>query len=752
MTDDGRADGRDEADTLVDRGEQLADLRRLTQGGRMITLYGAPGIGKTWLLRRLTAGLAPAYPDGAFLVGLADLRHPELVAARVAAAVGVSQEPGVAPLDTLAEALRGRRLLLALDHCEHLAEACADLAGRLLASSPGLLVIATSQAALGAAGEAAWPVPPLAVPPATAAPPTPEQAARYGAVRLFAGRAAAAAPGFALSPANCAAVTGICRALGGLPLSIELTAAWARNLTVEQIAGRLDDQLRPAGRDQAGPPAERALRAALDGSYDLLSAGEQVLLRRLSVLAGWSLETAERVCAADGLPATEIGGLLAGLAARGLIRAEPGGPGPERYRMPETIREYAAGRLAQAGETGPLQRRLRDYALSVGDYFVSIGLAQVPAPWAARAQLFQRYQTDADNVRLALGWCLDQGDVEAGLRLCTAFGTCWLVLSALSEGVMWYGAFLSADQSGVPSSVRGPALAAGAYVASGDDKKLAESWAAEGLEVCRADGNRRFASLALNLLAQVALSAGHPGEAVRRGTESLELARQCGDKWSEALALSTCSAAQAALGRLPEARDCTAAALGLMLSMDQQWGAARAALGLASLDRALGDLAAARDHYLAALALLRQIKGDPEIARCLAGLGRVALDQGDLPAARDFLEQGLELNRRTGSRDGISRSLLSFATLAVREGRPDRAVQLAAAVTVLNAGGEPQPWTTAAGPPRPPAGAALLPPARVQRFLDAAAGLGQPEVDRLWAAGLQLDAAAAADLARQPPR
>jgi predicted ATPase/tetratricopeptide (TPR) repeat protein len=754
MTDDGRAGAGAEADTLAERGEELADLRRLAQGAGMITLCGAPGIGKTWLLRRLIAGLAPAYPDGVFLVGLAELRQPGLLADRVASAVGVSQEPGVPPLDTLAEALRGRRLLLALDHCEHLSQACAGLVRRLLDSSPGLLIVATSRTALATAGEVTWPVPPLAVPPAVSGPPTPltpEQAARYDSVRLFAGRAAAAAPGFALSPANCAAVAQICRALGGLPLAIELAAAWLQVLTVEQIAARLNGwpQL-PAGCDQAGPPADGALRAALAGSHDLLSLGEQVLMRRLSVLAGWSLETAERVCADDGLPAAGIGGLLAGLAALGLIAAEPGAPGRGRYRMPEAIREYAAGRLAQAGEAVPLRRRLRDYALGVGGYFVSIGLARVPAPWAARTQLFRGYQTDADNVRSALGWCLDHGDVEAGLRLCTAFGTCWLVLSAFGEGAMWFGAFLSADQSGVPASVRGPALATGGYLASGDDEKRAESWAAEGLELCRADGNQLFASLALNLLARVALSAGHPGEALRRGTESLELARQCGDKWSEALALSTCSGAQAALGRLPEARDCTAAALALMLDMDQQWGAARAALGLGSLDRALGDLAAARDHYLAALALLRPIKGDPEIARCLRGLSRVALDQGDLPAARDYLEQGLELSRRTGSRAGISRSLRAFAALAVREGRPDRAVQLAAAVTALSPGAEARPRL--AGGPRPPAGTALLPPAQVQRLLDAAAGLGQPEVDRLWAAGLQLDTAAAADLARQPPR
>jgi predicted ATPase len=757
MTDDGRAGAGDEAGTVVGRDRELAELCRLAEGARVVTLTGAGGIGKTWLARRLVDGLAPVCPDGTVLVSLADLRQPDLLAARVASAAGVSEEPGVPPLDTLAAAMRSRRLLLVLDHCEHLAEACRGLAERLLASSPGLLVVAASRAALSIPGEVIWPVPRLTQPPASpAVSESPAGAADYEAVRLFAARAAEAAPGFILTPGNYPAVAEICRALGGLPLAIELAAAWTPVLTVEQIAARLGERLRrPAeqDQDQAGPALDRALRAALDETHDLLSPDQQVLLRRLSVLAGWSEETAERVCAADGLLAGRIAGLVAGLARKSLIEAEPGAPGQGRYRMPDAIREYAAGRLAQAGEVVLMRRRLKDYALALGDYFLSIGLAQVPAPWSARTELFQRYRTDADNVRAVLGWCLEQGDVEAGLRLCIDFGTSWLVLSAFAEGVMWSGAFLSGDQAGVPASVRGPALVAAAHLASGgEDEKQAVDWALEGLEICRADGNLLIASTVLSLLAQAAVRAGHPGQALEYGTESVEYARQCGDKWNEALGLLSCASAQAALGRRPEARDSAAAALALMLAIDQQWGAARAALLLARLDRALGDLAAAHDHYLAALALLRPIKGDPEIARCLDGLGRVALSQGNLREARDYLEQGLELSRRTGSRSGISRGLQAFAALAVREGRPDRAVQLAAAVTVRSAAAHPQPQTQPAGGRRPTAREGLRPAARVRRFLDAAAGLGQAEVDRLWSAGLELDDAAAVGLAVEPPR
>jgi predicted ATPase len=737
MTEDGRAGAGEEAGASPEAGSstgrerELRELRRRAQGVRAVTLYGPGGIGKSWLLRRLIADLAPGYPDGTFFVGLADLRQPDLLPSRVASVIGVSEEPGIPLPDTLAAALRSRRLLLALDDCGHLAQACAGLCERLLASATGLLVVAASREPRPVADGVAWPVPALALPPA--GPASPGEAARYDAVRFFAGRAAAAAPGFTLSQANCAAAVGICRAVAGSPLAIELAAAWVRAIPAEQVAARLGGWLdRPEEGGQAGPAPVQMPDAAIDWSHDLLSPDEQVLLRRLSVFAGWSLEMAEQVCADAGLPPARILGLLTGLAEKSLIELEPEVPGQRRYRMPGAIRDYCAGRLARAGETTALGRRLRDYALSVGDYFLSIGLAQVPAPWAARTQLFRRYRADADNIRAALGWCLDQGDTEAGLRLCASFGACWLVLGAFAEGAKWFGAFLAADQSAVAAAVRGPALVAGAYLVDGQgDRTRAECWAGEGLAACRAAGNLLFTSAALTLLAQLALRAGRPGQALQYASESVEHARQGADPWSEGVALSSRAAAQAALGQLREARDSAAAALDRMLEIDQQWGAARAMLGLAGLERTVGNLDAARRHYLAALALLRQVREDPEIARCLAGLGRVILEQGDLPEARAYLAQALTLSQRTGSRSGVSRGLMAFAALAVREGRPDRAVQLAAAVATLDE---------------------AAPPGRARKYLDAAAGLGPAEVARLWAAGLQLTASAAAELALDPPR
>jgi tetratricopeptide (TPR) repeat protein len=336
-----------------------------------------------------------------------------------------------------------------------------------------------------------------------------------------------------------------------------------------------------------------------------------------------------------------------------------------------------------------------------------------------------------------LRWCLDQGDTETGLRLCTAFGACWMTANALDEGDHWFSAFLAADQSGVPAAVRGPALSAGSWVVSGPKRA---AWATEGLAGCRASGNRLFTSAALTLLIQVEMAAGNPAQALEYGRESVENARRCGDKWSQALALTGLAGAEAALGQLGRARDSAATAVALMLEIDQQWGAARAMLGLADLERGLGNLDAARGHLLTALDGLRPLKGDPELIRCLAGLGRVSLRQGHPEEARGYLREALQVALETGSRSGIGRSMRAFAALAAAEGRPDRAVLLAAAAAALGKRRRVAPGG------RPPDGV----PAGARRYLDAAAAQGEAEPRRLWTAGLRLTADEAAGIALAP--
>ena len=369
-----------EQNSFVGRERELDKLHQLVGETRALTLCGAGGIGKTRLALQILAAVADEFPDGAWFVELGDLRQPDLVVSRVASAVGVGEEPGRPLIETLADALRPRRLLLALDNCEHLIDACARVCQRLLASSPGLRLITTSREPLHVAAETVWQVPALTVAP-DGAVPAPEDARCYEAIRLFATRAAASLPGFTVGPANAASVATLCRALDGVPLAIELAAAWVRTLSVEQIAARLADRfgLLTTG-SRTAPPRQRTLGATIDWSHELLTAREQILFRRLSVFVGWSLEMAEQVCSDDDIPAGDILGLLSSLIDKSLVVLDSEALGQARYRMLDTIRCYAAVRLAGAGESAAFRLRLRDYTVAVAEHNFAIGMAQTPAP------------------------------------------------------------------------------------------------------------------------------------------------------------------------------------------------------------------------------------------------------------------------------------------------------------------------------------------------------------------------------------
>jgi predicted ATPase len=716
---------------FVGREREIGELRRLADDVRMVTLCGPGGSGKTRLLQALLPTLAGDHPGGTFLVSVGDLRQADLVPGRVAAVLGVAEEHGGVPVtDTLAEALRGRRLVLALDGCEQQAGACAALCRRLLAAAPRLLIVAASRQRLGLPAEAVWPVPPLSLPAAGA------DATRAGlsaAVRLFADRAAVAAPGFALHSGNCGAVVTACRAAGGLPLAIELAAARVRDLDACQIAAAL------AAGEETDPdspaPAEPGLHAVIAWTHDLLSADEQVLLRRLSVFSGWSLEMAERVCADEQLPAAHVLSLLVTLAASALAEPESGAAGHGRWRLPGAVRDFAAARLAEAGENAAVDLRLREYATQRAEYLMSVAKARVPITWPVLRELFRGYDADARNVRAALAGCLEHGDVADGLRIATDFGICWMGRGAVDEGAGWLDALLAAPGPPVPPQVRGPALCIRAQLAFfGDDPHGAEQWAAAGLEDCQTAGNQHYTGIALNVLAQSVLDTGHPEEAQTRAVEALEHARATGDWWNQVYAHNTLAEALAALGRLTEARETAEAGLALTVETDQHWGGTLARMVLGHLTLEMGDLDAARQYFGAALPFARQAMTRQQVAQILVGLGDVALAQGDADQARDCMAESLRISVRAGTRGGIARGLLGFAELAVRDGSPDRAVRLAAAATALR---------EAVHLPPPS-------PASVKKYREAAAGLGEAKVSELWAAGLRLSGEAAARLALEP--
>jgi predicted ATPase/DNA-binding CsgD family transcriptional regulator len=717
--------------SFVGRADEVASLATMLRGGRALTLCGAGGIGKTRLALRLLAGAAADFPDGVWFVDVSELNQPQLVAAAAAAAAGVTEEPGRPLTETLADAVRHRQAILALDNCEHLVSACASLCQRLLASAPGLRILATSREPLHVAAETVWPVPPLGLPPAGVT--NPAEIARFDAVRLFAERASAAAPGFAIAADNATTVARICRALDGLPLAIELAAAWVRALSVDQIAARIGDRFSLlTGADRSAPARQQTLRATIDWSYNLLAQPEQILLRRLSVFSEWSLEMAERVCADDALPAQDILDLVTTLADKSLLEVGPDVLGQTRYRLLETVREYASGWLAAAGEAETLRDRRRAFTVSEVENLLAIGMGVVRAPWSARVDVFRRFDAEYGNIYEVLGACLARGDAETGMRLCRAMTPVMIVRGTFSHGTDWMDAFLGLDSAAaVPAAVRGPALVARSQLALASGSPRAAEFALAGLELSRAAGDQFCVAAALNLLSEAALHAGRPDDAAARGAETLAVAQAAGDQWNEGYALGTLATVAAARGNLRAARDLAEASLAAMRAIEQHWGSARALTGLGDLARLRRDHDTARRHYREALSYLRELSSRPDIARCLAGLGRIEIDRGNLAGARADLAESLRLSYASGSRIGMARGLEALARMAVLEGSPATGILLAAAVTALREEAQLPP----------------VPGARIQRFLDAAAGLGQHAIARLWAEGTALTSADAVQLA-----
>jgi predicted ATPase/DNA-binding CsgD family transcriptional regulator len=721
-----------EPNSFVGRERDLAELARLLSDVRALTLCGPGGIGKTRLALRLACEVVPSFPDGAWLVELADTQDPTLVTQRVATALGVREETERPLSETLTEALRPRLLLLILDTCEHIVDACAALVHQLLAGCPGLRVIATSREPLRVRGETVWRVPPLALPAAAGELPAGELA-RHEAIRLFADRAAAVRPGFVLDGDNSRAVLRLCRTLDGMPLAIELAAARVGALSVEQIAARLGDrfQLLAAG-DRTAPPRQQTLRATVDWSYELLTEPEQVLLRRLAVFSGWNLEMAEQVCVGDVIRPEQVLDLLAALIDKSLVTLDAEVSGNAHYRLLDTIREYAADRLNASGE-GPAMRLVhRDYMLRTVEAVVDQGFVRGDPPWPARVVMYHGVLAERANYRAALTTSLEHRDAEKGLRLCSALHNSWIISGDASEGIGWFDRILQLDGE-VTAAVRARGLIKRAELAfEQQDYSTAGGCAQAGLELCRTSGSPGAAG-ALRVLAVVSLRAGRLEEALTSSDGAIEAARADGDDWETGLALASRAAIIARQGRLHEAQRAFEGALDVLRD-NNGWGLAQTLYGLGGLARARGDHEAALAHFRDALALYREIDARADSARCLAGIGWVALSQRDLELARSSLTESIELSLASGQRLAVARGLEAFAMLAIAGGDLARAVRLqGAALTLQKTVGHV------------PSGSAR---ARLDDLLAAARReLGPPAAEALLAEGAAMSADAAVRLA-----
>jgi non-specific serine/threonine protein kinase len=681
---------------------------------RLVTLIGTGGCGKTRLALQVGAALVAAYPDGVWLVELAPLSDPGLVAPTVAATLGIQSAADRPILAQMVDALRERRLLLLLDNCEHLVDACARLADGLLRGCPDLRILATSREALRIDGETRWRVPSLGVPPDDQLPPLADLG-QVEAVRLFVERATAAQPDFALSDANAAAVAAICRRLDGIPLALELAAARLPGLSIEQIADRLDQRFRLLTTgSRAALPRQQTLAAAVAWSYDLLDAAERTLFGRLAVFVGsFTLEAAEAVCADDAegsrfwelgasLPAPQITpstaqnqppstkhlaprtqnqplasadvlALLGALVDKSLVVAESAADGAARYRLLETLRQFGAEKLEAAGEAGALGERHAHFYRALAEAGARGRRGPDQVAWLGRLE------ADHDNLRAALT-CLERHDqAVAALRLAGDLAVFWATRGYYAEGRAHLARLLARTETTDRWAERGRALwGAGILADRQGDFGVRRACFEESLACATRADDRATIVRALIGLGKWAASERDDRRAALWLDEAVARARAIGEDWAIADVLTERAVWEADQGEVTLARSHAEELLAITRQSGDTWGIRQALHTLGSIELfegAYGRVRVLVDEYRA---IARALGDRSSIANTLCFEGQVAVGEGAPEVARAQLTEALAIYRDRGDSVGVAVAAANLAELALSQDDPDGARAFAA--------------------------------------------------------------------------
>jgi predicted ATPase/class 3 adenylate cyclase len=654
--------------SFIGREKELAELKRLLPTTRLLTLTGSGGVGKTRLSLELAAEVLDTFKDGVWFIELAPLADPALIPGLIASTIGLKEQPGQALRALLSDYFHTRTALLMLDNCEHLIAECATLGDTLLRTAPGLAILASSREALGIAGELAWRVASLQIPnPAQASQMPLAELTQYEAVRLFSERAKFAQPAFAVSDANAPAVAQICYRLDGIPLAIELAAARIKLFPAEQIATRLDDRFRLlTGGSRTALPRQQTLRALIDWSYSLLSEPERVLLRRLAVFAGgWTLEAAEAVCAdvvgaglgpyalgwssprvgsgdspaspagpkdapvtgqppggqPRGLPLqqTDVLDLLSHLVDKSLVVAEER-TGSARYRMLETIRQYAREKLLESDEG----RGLHDQHL---DYFARLGAEAEPKLRGRELGAWlDRLEAEMDNIRTALSWSRETGRTEAGLSLAASLFWFWNLRGYQTEGLEWLQSLLALPAPVKNTLMRGRALNALALTNSRrGNYGTARPLAGEALEIGQELHDQQLVASAYLGLAAIAFYEGNLALAQSMREQSLTIWQALGDRHQIGFTISN---------------------MGMLAAVQ-------------------GDYVRAEQSLAEGVRLMQEFGDKNSLSAAARFWGYALLYQDNDKAAATKFRESLTLNWELGDRQAVGACFAAYASLAV---------------------------------------------------------------------------------------